>query len=147
MSGTPGWMELIISLVMFVIFVLLPIVGLIVGIVLWARSGAGNAGEGMACGKCGYNVRGLSQLNCPECGADLREAGIVKGKSKGRRGLGIALTIVCGLMLLLTCLLTGVFAMARTVQMPQPTPTATWSTSPPAPQPQPATPSPTPGSP
>ncbi len=28
------------------------------------------------CGQCGYIVRGLSELNCPECGADLREVGI-----------------------------------------------------------------------
>ncbi|MHC5024491.1 MAG: hypothetical protein ACYTGG_11385 [Planctomycetota bacterium] len=29
-----------------------------------------------ACGQCGYAVAGLQQLRCPECGADLREAGI-----------------------------------------------------------------------
>lgn len=29
------------------------------------------------CGKCGYPARGIESLNCPECGADLREVGIV----------------------------------------------------------------------
>jgi len=30
-----------------------------------------------SCGSCGYPTRGLGSLDCPECGADLREAGIV----------------------------------------------------------------------
>ncbi len=30
-----------------------------------------------ACGKCGYPARGIGSLECPECGADLREAGII----------------------------------------------------------------------
>lgn len=30
-----------------------------------------------ACGKCGYPTRGIGSLDCPECGADLREAGII----------------------------------------------------------------------
>ena len=29
------------------------------------------------CGNCGYPSRGLGSLDCPECGADLREAGII----------------------------------------------------------------------
>jgi len=29
------------------------------------------------CGKCGYCVRGISGLICPECGSDLREVGII----------------------------------------------------------------------
>jgi hypothetical protein len=29
------------------------------------------------CGKCGYGVRGIPSLICPECGSDLREAGIL----------------------------------------------------------------------
>jgi hypothetical protein len=29
------------------------------------------------CGRCGYCVRGISQLTCPECGSDLREVGIL----------------------------------------------------------------------
>lgn len=36
------------------------------------------------CGRCGYGTRGISSLECPECGADLRVVGIRKpgeGKS------------------------------------------------------------------
>lgn len=29
------------------------------------------------CGKCGYIVKGLATLTCPECGSDLRDVGIV----------------------------------------------------------------------
>jgi class 3 adenylate cyclase len=34
-------------------------------------------GSDPACGKCGYAVRGLTTFVCPECGADLREVGII----------------------------------------------------------------------
>lgn len=30
-----------------------------------------------ACGKCGYPVEGMSTFNCPECGSDVRQVGIV----------------------------------------------------------------------
>jgi len=37
----------------------------------------------LGCGKCGYAVQGISQLRCPECGADLTEVGIVpRGKMR-----------------------------------------------------------------
>lgn len=29
------------------------------------------------CGQCSYSARGLTTVHCPECGADLRRAGIV----------------------------------------------------------------------
>jgi hypothetical protein len=29
------------------------------------------------CGQCGYCVRGITSLTCPECGSDLREVGII----------------------------------------------------------------------
>jgi hypothetical protein len=35
------------------------------------------------CARCGYNVKGLPSFVCPECGSDLREAGIV---TPGRYG-------------------------------------------------------------
>ena len=89
----------ILPLILLLLFVLLPLVGLIVGIILLVRSSPG--GEGMSCGQCGYSVKGLTQMNCPECGADLREVGIHKGR--GGRGLGLGLVIVCSLVLLLSC--------------------------------------------
>lgn len=33
------------------------------------------------CGQCGYVVRGIMSLTCPECGGDLREVGIDTGKT------------------------------------------------------------------
>ncbi|MEM9788993.1 MAG: hypothetical protein AAF842_01180 [Planctomycetota bacterium] len=43
-------------------------------------------GHGSTCGRCGYPVQGLSTMACPECGADLREVGIVSDKQRGRVG-------------------------------------------------------------
>lgn len=43
------------------------------------------------CGKCGYLVTGLPTFQCPECGSDLREVGIVKQDvKKGPRRFGMA---------------------------------------------------------
>lgn len=36
------------------------------------------------CGRCGYIVRGVSQLTCPECGSDLREVGIRPATASGQ---------------------------------------------------------------
>ena len=92
----------------FLLIALLVVVGLIVGIVLWATSGGGKGDGGMSCGSCGYAVRGLTQYNCPECGADLREVGIKKVGSPGRRTTGMVLTIACGSLCLMGCGLTAI---------------------------------------
>ena len=34
-----------------------------------------------SCGRCGYIVRGIPTLTCPECGSDLREVGITTGST------------------------------------------------------------------
>lgn len=34
------------------------------------------------CGKCGYRVTGLPTFQCPECGSDLRDVGILKQETK-----------------------------------------------------------------
>jgi hypothetical protein len=34
------------------------------------------------CGKCGYCVRGIEGLTCPECGSDLREVGILTSRHR-----------------------------------------------------------------
>jgi class 3 adenylate cyclase len=36
------------------------------------------------CGKCGYIVRGLTTLNCPECGGDLSVVGVLHGPLPSR---------------------------------------------------------------
>ena len=88
------------SIVALFILVLL-LAGVIYGIVLW--SGGGRSGGEMSCGGCGYSVRGLETLNCPECGADLRKVGINRGAGGGSRGVGVFLTLFCGGVLLLGC--------------------------------------------
>ncbi len=51
---------------------------------LWYRVYKGEASGGLpVCAKCGYAVRGLTGLDCPECGADLREVGIITPKQRG----------------------------------------------------------------
>jgi len=45
----------------------------------WFLSGDGEP----RCGACGYSVRGLTALCCPECGADLRGVGIVRRDPAG----------------------------------------------------------------
>lgn len=37
------------------------------------------------CARCGYLVRGIAQLRCPECGSDLREVGIIAPGPRKRR--------------------------------------------------------------
>lgn len=79
------------------------VVGLSVGLVLWLGNKPAATSENMSCGRCGYAVHGLSDWACPECGADLREAGIKPQGSPGSRRAGIALATVCGVLLLLSC--------------------------------------------
>ena len=37
-----------------------------------------NEGSSGCCGYCGYSVQGLTNMECPECGKDLREVGITR---------------------------------------------------------------------
>ncbi|MFN3166253.1 MAG: hypothetical protein ACE37H_04225 [Phycisphaeraceae bacterium] len=97
-----------IGLGLYIVFFLFMLVGLVVGVVLWSTGGRSRSGGEMACGSCGYAVRGLTQWACPECGADLREAGIRSGGSSGRRVLGVLLTIACSAVLLLSCVVPAV---------------------------------------
>jgi hypothetical protein len=74
----------------------------------WAERRAQTTGGGATprCGGCGYDTTGLSGLTCPECGADLRAAGILAGQT-ARAGRGFAPSavtfvgacVVCGLIL------------------------------------------------
>ncbi|XAL99772.1 hypothetical protein OT109_00025 [Phycisphaeraceae bacterium D3-23] len=91
-----------VSLIMMLVLALV-VAGLITGLVLWLTAGKPRPDGEMACGGCGYSVRGLEQFNCPECGADLRAVGIHSGGSKGKRTTGIVLTSVCGVLLLSCC--------------------------------------------
>jgi hypothetical protein len=74
------WYLEYIPLLLFVLL-LVSTVGLIV---LWRGVfKRGIHGDLPSCGRCGYAVRGLLGLTCPECGADLREVGIVTPKQRG----------------------------------------------------------------
>ena len=60
--------------------VLICVIGLVA---LWAAALRRPSGGGLpACGRCGYPVKGLTALNCPECGGDLREVGITTPRSR-----------------------------------------------------------------
>ena len=63
----PRWFIPFLALTVFVIVVFLFVR------VLWRRKAVTQP----ACGNCGYFVRGITTFTCPECGEDLREAGIV----------------------------------------------------------------------
>jgi hypothetical protein len=77
------------------LLVLLPVffmVGAVVGLFLFRRGGFRNVDGGTdpLCGQCGYCVRGLETMICPECGGDLREVGIItpgsaRPMSRGKR--------------------------------------------------------------
>ena len=109
-----GFSELI------VIFILLLVLGsLLTGIVLWTTSGSGKSSE-MSCGACGYAVRGLTQLNCPECGVDLREAGIRVQQSAGRRTTGMILAFGSVGILILLVLLMGFLFLSSDASVPVP---------------------------
>ena len=60
----------VIPIVFFLVF------GILVAVMSRRAVGNGKAGSDPTCGKCGYCVRGISELICPECGSDLREVGI-----------------------------------------------------------------------
>lgn len=116
------------------------LIGLVLGLIMWLTNGSKGYDGEMACGGCGYAVRGLEALNCPECGADLRMVGINRGQSASSRGFGIALTVICGGVLLMGCVLSVLFVgwnRPTPVQsvplqsMPSPSQSTTTATSPP----------------
>jgi hypothetical protein len=55
------------------------------GLLVWRRFRSG-VWPDPRCGGCGYIVRGISSLTCPECGGDLREVGIIPAGT--RRPIG-----------------------------------------------------------
>ncbi len=77
-------------------------------IYLWYRVFKQRSGSGLStCGHCGYAVRGLESMTCPECGEDLREVGIV---TPGRKNKVSPILFVISWTLLLpgpACLITA----------------------------------------
>ncbi len=79
---------MLFSAILGILFLIIPLAYLLTSLVgltyLWYRVLKGKRGGDLpTCAKCGYAVRGLPGLDCPECGADLREVGIVTPKQRG----------------------------------------------------------------
>jgi hypothetical protein len=71
---------------------------------LFLRIFRGDAPANGQCGKCGYSVEGLTQLNCPECGADLRQVGIKTAPSQsGVLPALLAAVVTLGLLSCVGC--------------------------------------------
>ena len=62
---------------MFLILVIVVVLLIIVVAAAAVAFGKGQKVSEPSCGACGYATRGISELKCPECGADLKEVGIV----------------------------------------------------------------------
>ena len=60
------------------------------------------------CGQCGYGVRGISELKCPECGADLTVVGIVSGSGRTNIVLGCVTVFAYSALVLLLSVALGV---------------------------------------
>ena len=58
----------------------------IIAVVIRSSLKGGGAIDQPSCGNCGYPTRGISELKCPECGADLRVVGILQ-PGEGRAAL------------------------------------------------------------
>ena len=69
----------------------------------------GSGEKGACCGRCGYSTRALTSFDCPECGGDLREVGIVPP----RRRLGTRSAALLALVLTvpMTTFVVGILMM------------------------------------
>jgi hypothetical protein len=66
-------------LLIVIVLALLIIAHALVALVVWliARPIADAQVAGARCGACGYSTRGIGGFECPECGKDLREVGMI----------------------------------------------------------------------
>lgn len=92
------------GLLVLLLFALVLIFVALVVVRLAIRHRSGIQTDMPGCGRCGYPTRGISELKCPECGADLKEVGIVKP------GDGRSILAGC-LMPLLVTIVTFVLAL------------------------------------
>ncbi|MEO0475806.1 MAG: hypothetical protein AAF085_07535 [Planctomycetota bacterium] len=93
----------------------LAVIGVVVVTVVGAilsstgKNKAGQVNE-PACGACGYPVRGITALVCPECGADLTKVGIVKPGDSRSVLTGCLVSLLVTVIMFLLAL--GGFAIA-----------------------------------
>ena len=125
------------------VLVLVFLLGLGGFLLLGLRKSGNRVGNGpMSCGACGYQVQGLQSLNCPECGADLREVGIVPLATRGKWSTPVVLIVIAVVSLVLFWLMVGIPSQTRMPVPPTPLPANPVPVTPaqPAPAPAPATP-------
>lgn len=71
------------------LLVLLVVGSLLLGLSVGGRYPRGPRVQAPCCGNCHYPVRGMPTFVCPECGSDVREAGIVLPRPATRPRLGV----------------------------------------------------------
>ena len=102
----------------FLFFVLIG--GTLLGLVLFRLDRPAKVTE-PACGSCGYSVQGLPSFTCPECGADLREVGIVTSSTRSPVGPALLVVLWTTILPLPACLISGTLlsvARSSSVQPP-----------------------------
>lgn len=107
----------LLVLAAMVLLVVLLIALMIVMLQKWFRRPA-KPGEGAnRCGKCGYNVTGLTVFDCPECGCDVREVGIVRTQPNTAKSFALALFLAFAILF---CIIGGmmVFWVSDTAPPP-----------------------------
>ncbi|MFK7789084.1 MAG: hypothetical protein AB8C95_06240 [Phycisphaeraceae bacterium] len=78
-------------LLILIVFLVLAVLGVSLVFGLIRSASSKQQGSLPGCGKCGYPAQGISTLNCPECGADLRHVGIVNPGQRNVLGIGCLL--------------------------------------------------------
>jgi hypothetical protein len=86
----------------FFLLLLLAVIAVGVWVVIVARRARrSRPSDGPICGACGYSVVGLTTMTCPECGGDLRSAGIVTPQSQRHTASWIASAALFSVLLAL----------------------------------------------
>ncbi|MFK7790995.1 MAG: hypothetical protein AB8C95_16065 [Phycisphaeraceae bacterium] len=94
------------------IIVVVILLFLVIAIVLVSRSSkkAVQTPSVPGCGGCGYPTRGIAELKCPECGADLTKVGIIKPGDGGVVLAGCLLPLLLTITMFLLAVLGYNFA-------------------------------------
>src|SRR5437867_789892 len=77
---------------LFLVALVLMVVAFVVAL-LFRRNALTPMGSDPLCGQCGYCVRGLEGIICPECGGDLNVVGTLQPGTRGPLGRGKRLLV------------------------------------------------------